>query len=46
MRVAGARFSVRAPALGFVGKRAYGNPSPPYWQVTVSDDSSHWATFA
>jgi hypothetical protein len=24
-----------------VGKRAYGLPSPPYWQVTVSDDSSH-----
>jgi hypothetical protein len=23
------------------GKRAYGEPSPPYWQVTVSDDSGH-----
>jgi hypothetical protein len=24
-----------------VGKRAYGLPAPPYWQLTVSDDSSH-----
>jgi hypothetical protein len=24
-----------------IGKRAYGTPSPPYWQVTVSDDGSH-----
>ena len=24
-----------------LGKRAYGTPAPPYWQVTVTDDSSH-----
>ena len=23
------------------GKRAYGTPSPPFWQATVTDDSNH-----